>query len=161
MTLPRAYVETTIPSFYHTTRKGVAVLAQRAWTRRWWMLAQGRYELVTSDAVLDELRDGDYPSREEALELVRDLPRLALTPVVAEIVDAYVVHRLMPADPAGDALHLALASHHKCEFLVTWNCQHLANANKFTQIRRVNTLLGLFVPALVTPLELLGEGHEP
>ena len=58
----------------------------------------------------------------------------------------------MPADPGGDALHLALASYHKCDFLVTWNCQHLANANKFGHIRRVNAMLGLFVPALVTPL---------
>ena len=54
------------------------------------------------------------------------------------------------------ALHLALASYHRCDFLVTWNCNHLANANKFGHIRRVNTLLGLFNPALVTPLELLG-----
>src|SRR6266576_3036646 len=53
-----------------------------------------------------------------------------------------------------------LASFHKCDFLVTWNCQHLANANKFGHIRRVNTLLGIYVPALVTPLELLGEHNE-
>ena len=132
MDQPRAYVETTIPSFYHTTRQGVAALAQRAWTRRWWILAQERYELVTSDAVLDELRDGEYPSREAAVDLVRDLPRLELTRAVAEIVNAYVRHR-----------------------------QHLTNANKFTQIRRVNSLLGLFVPAVVNPLELLGEDDEP
>jgi hypothetical protein len=59
-------------------------------------------------------------------------------------------------DPLGDALHLALASHHRCDFLVTWNCNHLANANKFGHIRRVNGMLGILVPALVTPLELLG-----
>ena len=64
----------------------------------------------------------------------------------------------MPKDPLGDALHLALASHHKCDFLFTWNCLHLANANKFGHIRRVNTLLGLHLPTLVTPLELLGAG---
>ena len=50
--------------------------------------------------------------------------------------------RIMPADPGGDALHLALASYHKWDFLVTWNCQHLANANKFGHIRRVNAILG-------------------
>ena len=71
-----------------------------------------------------------------------------------------LAHRLMPKDPAGDALHLALASHHRCDFLVTWNCRHLANANKFDHIRRVNGLLGLFVPSLVTPLELLGDPDE-
>lgn len=60
----------------------------------------------------------------------------------------------------GDALHLALASHHKCEFLVTWNCRHLANANKFGHIRRVNTLLGLYVPTLTTPLEMLGDNDD-
>ncbi len=69
-------------------------------------------------------------------------------------------HKLMPSDPGGDALHLALASYHKCDFLATWNCRHLANANKFGHVRRVNTLLGLYVPALVTPLELLGGVHD-
>ena len=67
----------------------------------------------------------------------------------------------MGFDRRGDALHLAIASYHKCNFLVTWNCAHLANANKFGHIRRVNTMLGLFVSALVTPLELLGERDEP
>jgi hypothetical protein len=75
---------------------------------------------------------------------------------VAEIVEAYIRHKVMPGDPLGDALHLALASYHKCDFLLTWNCRHLANANKFGHIRRINTVLGLFVPMLVTPLELLG-----
>ena len=79
---------------------------------------------------------------------------------VAEIVAAYIDRHVMPADPSGDALHLALASYHRCDFLVTWNCRHLANANKFGHIRRVNTLLGLFVPTLVTPLELLEENSD-
>jgi len=153
---PLVYVETTIPSFYSTTRSGAEALARRAWTRRWWAAAREQCVLVTSDAVLEELQDGEYPSRASALELVRDLPRLEITSAVAEIVDGYVRHRLMPADPTGDALHLAIASYHKCEFLVTWNCQHLANANKFGHIRRVNSLLGLYVPVLTTPLELLG-----
>lgn len=66
----------------------------------------------------------------------------------------------MPANPAGDALHLAVASVQRCDFLVTWNCRHLANANKFGHIRRVNTLLGLYVPTLVTPLELLEDDDD-
>jgi hypothetical protein len=103
------------------------------------------------------LREGDYPSRTLALGLVTELPILEITEAVAEIVAGYIRHRLMPADPAGDALHLALASYHRCDFLVTWNCQHLANANKFGHLRRVNGLLGLYVPVLATPLELLGE----
>lgn len=72
-----------------------------------------------------------------------------------EIVEVYIEHQLMPQDP----LHLALASYYRCDFLLTWNCNHLANANKFNHIKRINTLLGLFVPMLVTPLEMLGESR--
>jgi predicted nucleic acid-binding protein len=156
----QVYVETSIPSFYHTTRAGAAAIARREWTRRWWAVARERSALVTSDPVLDELRRGDYPSKEAALQMAQELPVLEMAPAIGEIVEAYVRHRLMPVDPTGDALHLALASYHNCEFLVTWNCQHLANANKFGHIRRVNNLLGLYVPVLATPLELLGENDE-
>ena len=62
----------------------------------------------------------------------------------------------MPRDPKGDALHLAVASYHRCDFLATWNCRHLANPNKFSHVRRVNSMLGVHVLALVTPYELLG-----
>ena len=161
MAKPRVYVETTIPSFYHEMRTTPDIVARRQWTRLWWTGAPERYDLVTSPAVLDELVAGPPERSAERLALVRGLPLLPIGSAITEIVQAYIRHRVMPTDPAGDALHLALASYHKCDFLVTWNCQHLANANKFDHIRRVNTLLGLFVPALVTPLELLGGGDEP
>ena len=154
---PRVYVETTIPSFYYEDRPEPAIVARRDWTRQWWNRAAEMYELVTSLAVLNELAGGNPERSAERLLLVNELPLLGIEPAIAEIVEAYLQHKVMPADPTGDALHLALASFYKCDFLVTWNCRHLANANKFGHIRRINTILGLFVPALVTPLELLGE----
>lgn len=93
------------------------------------------------------------------LEMLNGVSILQVSPGVVEIVQTYTAHQMMPSDPTGDALHLALASFHKCDYLLTWNCKHLANANKFQHIRLVNTMLGLFVPALVTPLEFL-EGGE-
>ncbi len=160
MSLPRVYVETTIPSFYHETRIAPEIVARREWTRQWWSAASDRYELVTSPAVLDELGSGPSDRSTAWLALVAHLPVLTVSPAIVEIVEAYIRHKLMPANPTGDALHLALASFHKCDFLVTWNCEHLANANKFGHIRRVNTMLGLFVPVLVTPIELLGANYE-
>lgn len=154
------YVETTIPSFYHEARTSPDIVARRDWTREWWEGARDRYELVTSPAVLDELAGGLPERGAVRLDLVRPLRLLPIEPAIIEIVQTYIQYKLMPADPGGDAMHLALASYHKCDFLVTWNCRHLANANKFGHIRRVNTMLGLFVPALVTPLELLGGGNE-
>jgi len=156
----RTYVETSIPSFYFEARPQPEMVARRAWTRAWWTEASGTTEMVTSLAVVDEIERGDFAARADCLTLIGTLPVLAIEPPVLEIVVAYIQHRVMPADPAGDALHLAIASYHRCDFLVTWNCKHLANANKFGHIRRMNGLLGLFTPALVTPLELLGDGYE-
>jgi hypothetical protein len=160
MQKPLVYVETSIPSFYHELRTTPDVVARREWTRQWWTEAPDRYELVTSPAILNELSAGILERSALRLSLVQDLPLLPVEPAITAIVVTYVQQRVMPADPAGDALHLAVASFHKCDFLVTWNCAHLANANKFGHIRRVNTMLGLYVPALVTPLELLGVDRE-
>ncbi len=160
MIKPRVYVETSIPSFYCEMRTTPDVVARRDWTRQWWSDAAANYELVSSPAVIGELSLGIPERSAQRLALIETLPLLTIEDEIVEIVAAYIQHKVMPADPSGDALHLAIASFHKCDFLVTWNCQHIANANKFGHIRRINTLLGLFVPALVTPLELLGANHE-
>lgn len=151
----RVYIETTIPSFYYEVRTEPEMIARRNWTRTWWDSQRHAYELVTSVAVLDELEAGTFPNRDQALELLAEVPLVPVESAITEIVEAYIQRLVMPQDPTGDALHLALASFHKCDFLLTWNVRHLANANKFVHIRRVNTLLGLFTPTLITPLELL------
>ncbi|MBN1672514.1 MAG: PIN domain-containing protein [Kiritimatiellae bacterium] len=151
------YIETSIPSFYHETREEPEMVARRNWTRQWWARWSRRCRLVTSEGVIAELEEGQYEAQANALRLVRRLPRLEVVDDIAGIIDVYVANRLMPKERLGDALHLALASYHKCDFLLTWNCAHIANANKFEHIRIINTRLGLFVPALVTPIELYAE----
>ncbi len=156
--MSRIYVETSIASFYFEVRKEPDMVARREWTRRWFDAALvGGDEIVTSLAVLAELERGNFPGREQALALFSQLPVEDISEAVAEVAEAYIAHKLMPNDPTGDAMHLAVASYHKCDFLVTWNCKHLANANQFGHIRRVNGILGLVSPSLVTPLELLAE----
>ena len=149
------YIETTIPSFYQEVRTEPEMIARRNWTREWWNNQREHYQLVTSIAVIEELERGDYPNKEKILDLVADIPLLSINMEIHDIVETYIKRKLMPADILGDALHLAIASFHGCDFLLTWNCKHLANANKFSHIRRLNTLLGLYVPALITPVELL------
>jgi len=153
---PVVYIETTIPSFYVETRPEPDMVARRQWTRQWWDAHRIAYDVVTSEAVIDELERGQHPQKAAALALLQAVLLLPIEPEMTEIIEAYIQHQVMPRDPVGDALHLAIASYHKCDFLLTWNCLHLANANKFRHIQRVNTLLGLYSPALVTPLELLG-----
>jgi len=85
---------------------------------------------------------------------------LEISNEVREIVRIYIRRLVMPSDPTGDALHLALASFYHVDVLLTWNCQHLANPNKMQHIRLVNYELGLPMPVLTTPLNYLGGGES-
>ncbi|NUQ62784.1 MAG: hypothetical protein HUU20_09860 [Pirellulales bacterium] len=85
---------------------------------------------------------------------------LEISPEVNEIVRIYIERLVMPNDPAGDALHLALVSFHRVDVLLTWNCLHLANPNKMQHIRLVNYELGLPMPVLTTPLNYVGGGES-
>jgi predicted nucleic acid-binding protein len=157
MPKPRIYVDTTIPSAYHTARTDAGMLERRDQTRRWWELAASTCELVISPAVLRELAQGRSDQVSLRLALVRGLPLLVGDDEVDQTVAMYIQHRIMPRDPEGDAMHLALASHYECEALVTWNFHHLANPNKLHRIRRLNEEVGLSVPRILSPLALMEE----
>ena len=82
---------------------------------------------------------------------------LEVVPEVEEIVEVYLQRRLMPL---GDAYHLAVASYYGMHFLLTWNCRHLANANKVRHLQVVNGEPGLPVPIVTTPDLLLKENDD-
>jgi predicted nucleic acid-binding protein len=139
----------------------MVIEVRRQWTREWWEKPKPDQQLVISSVVIEELeRIPEESRRKESLALVNALEKLDYTAEVAEIAVIYLQHKLMPVEAIGDADHLALASFYNCDMLVTWNCKHLANANKTGHIRRVNALLGLRTPFLVTPLELLEKDYE-
>ncbi len=154
------YIESSVIGAYFDDREHVESVAQRHWSRLWWDVARREYEVVVSDAVVDELSHPNNSNSVECLALIEDIPRLTIDEEVREIVHYYLSHHIMPQDPLGDSLHLALASYHKCDYLLTWNCSHIANPNKFAVIRMANNALGLFVPALVTPNQLIGTEGE-
>jgi predicted nucleic acid-binding protein len=149
------YVETTIPSFYFNQRSHSEIVVLANWTRQWWDYHSINYDRVSSMAVVEELMEGEHPNKIEKIQFIKTLKMLPINSEVIDIVEVYISRQLMPNDPKGDALHLALASYHKCDALVSWNCRHIVNYNKFEHFKKVNTLLGLNTPALVTPLELL------
>jgi hypothetical protein len=156
----RVYIETSIIGAYVDNRSDVISAAQNQWTRIWWDDLRQNYELAISRAVIDELSHPDYPHSDEAMKLVSGIPELPIEKEVRQIVQVYVQQGIMPQNPLGDALHLAVASFHKCDYLLTWNCKHIANPNKFNRIRLCNATLGLFVPALVTPNQLIGDFYD-
>lgn len=149
------YIETSIPSFYYTLRVDPESIARMHWTHQWWREYSKKFTLMTSAAVIDELRKGTSKKTEERISLLDGMDILTITDDVIEIANIYIERFVMPKDPQGDALHLALASFYKADTLLTWNCRHLANANKFNHIRRVNYEIGLSTPILATPLNYI------
>ncbi len=158
--LERVYIETSVIGAYFDDRSDVVSSAQNYWTRLWWDNLHSKYETVISRAVVDELAHPDYPHSQKALKLIENISEIPIEDEVRQIVRVYIQHRIMPKNPVGDALHLALASYHKCDFLLTWNCKNIANPNKFRQIRLCNNSLGLFVPTLTTPNQLIGDYYD-
>lgn len=77
--------------------------------------------------------------------------------IVEQIADFYIANYVMPKSLIGDAIHLAYASFYDIQYLLTWNCNHLANANKRKHIQVINGQLGLSTPQIITPLELFNE----
>ena len=108
----------------------------------------------SSQVVLDELMEGEYPGQHHCLDLVRPLPLLRLTDEILEIAEIYQQERVMPAPPSADALHVAIAAYYRVEYLLTWNCRHLANARKTRHLETINLRLRIPTPRLVTPHNL-------
>ena len=104
--------------------------------------------------MVGELREGDFPGQREALAIIEPRPWLEVVPAVEEIVAVYMRRKLMPL---GDAYHLAVASYYGMHFVLTWNCRHLANANKIRHLQIVNSELGLAAPIITTPDLLITE----
>jgi len=154
----KVYIETTIPSAYYENRRDTDSLFRRIHTRGWWDEYAPHYELVTSEAVVQELRHPAYAAakRSACLKMVGRLSLVAVTAFAERTAAIYVREFVMPSPPSLDALHLALASVHRCDILLTWNCDHLANANKLGHIKQVNGHLKLATPLLITPLQLMG-----
>ncbi len=145
------YVETTIPSAYVTVRTDPASLYRREVTRQWWDQQLDVYDVRTSDNVLLELEQGDWPGQAEAIALMDPLSRLMIDDEIMAVAGRYIQERLVPAGLGGDATHLAAACVHGVDFLLTWNIRHLANPNKLDHMTVINRRLGLLTPHIVTP----------
>lgn len=151
----KVYIDSTIPSYYFDQRESLAVFIEV--TRKWWSEMATYYELFISDAVLQELNSGNYPYKTEIMDFISNIPLLPLNQDIEKIVEYYIDNYIMPKSLVGDAIHLAYASYYNTQYLLTWNCNHLANANKRKHIRVINGRLGLPTPEIVTPLELFKE----
>jgi hypothetical protein len=158
----RVYLETSFFSACVSTRTGAKSRGWRASSREWWQLQGPRHQLFVSDEVVRELAAPEFPSRDDALAMLRGLDLLDATPEVEQLAALLVRERVMPAPAvAGDALHVAVATVHRMDYILTWNVKHLANPNKRTHFGVICMRLGLAAPQIVTPDMLQEPDDEP
>lgn len=155
------YIETSVIS-YLTARTARDVLAA-AWqdtTNRWWDNQRGRFEVFTSQLVVEEVSQGDAGAAQRRLQVLKDLPHLSMSDPVTQLAGDLVKEGALPETAMNDALHVAIAAYHGVDYLLTWNCRHIDNAEMRPLIRSVCTIKGYTCPEICTPLELMGDDHE-
>ena len=125
----KVYFETTIPSYLaaRPSRDSLIAAHQRL-TRDWWESRGPAFDLYVSEPVLEEAAAGDATLARKRLELLADVRVLALTEGILKLAESLVTDGPIPPKAAGDALHIAVATSYACEYLLTWNCRHIANA---------------------------------
>ena len=156
--MPRVYIETSIVSYLRQRPSGQVVAAARQiLTRRWWDDERRNYELVTSQYVIDEAADGDPKLAQARLESLDDIPLLQLGPEIDAVAAEIMSRAILPLKAQVDALHIATAAHHRIDYLLTWNCTHIANARILPRIQRVLADLKCWVPIICTPEEMLDD----
>jgi len=151
-----AYLETTIPS-YLTSRpsRDLVIAAHQQLTHDWWRGARRDLELVVSEAVLAEIREGDSDFADQRLKIVQELPVLSLNGDVRTLVKVYARGLGLHPEAAADVLHIAFAVAYEVDYLVTWNCKHIANGHVIRRLQEINTKERRATPVIVTPEELL------
>ncbi len=159
MPQPSLYLETTIPSYLVARpSRDILVLARQELTRRWWEGERAGYELTASPAVIEEVGRGDPEAVERRLELMDQVQLLEARPEVDEL--AMKVRRALniPEKAALDAYHLAFSMFYEIDYLLTWNCTHLANAGCIRLLARFARNEGLWLPVICTSEQMVPEG---
>ncbi|HEY0097584.1 MAG TPA: type II toxin-antitoxin system VapC family toxin [Pyrinomonadaceae bacterium] len=150
------YLETSVVGAYLDNGEPF----RRDLTIRWWEHEMSEYRAVISPLVMRELERVPEPHRTAYLKLIAPLAQLELTDEATILAEGYISRGIFHRKYIGDALHVAVASVHKIDYLVTWNFGHLANVRRQARIRLFNTAAGFFVPMIVTPEFLVSELTE-
>ncbi|MEM7699615.1 MAG: type II toxin-antitoxin system VapC family toxin [Verrucomicrobiota bacterium] len=156
-----AYIETTIPSYY-VARASTSLLhaAKQASTRTWWDQGCSGLELFTSLETLDEASKGDGEMAANRSALLDGIPLLTLTDEALSLAGTLVSKSIVPQKAASDSLHIAIASAHGMDYLVTWNFKHIANPFLRDRVRAEVTGAGFELPVMCSPDELLQNDED-
>ena len=155
---PKVYIETSVIS-YLTARpsRDLVTAAHQQLTTDWWEDRRADFALYISQLVVREASAGDEDAAKRRLDVIEQIPLLELNEEALSLARTLVEDGPLPAKASEDALHIAVATAHGMDFILTWNCKHIANAEMRNLIAEVCHSQGYEPPITCTPEELLGE----
>ena len=155
---PKVYLETTIPS-YLTSRpsRDLLVAAHQQLTSDWWNDHRHRFSLFVSERVLREAGSGDAIAAARRLAELAGIPQLEFTPEALDLARRFLSEGAIPVKSLEDAIHVAIATVNGMDYLATWNCRHIVNAEIIKRLVKIAGNAGYSLPILCTPEQLMGE----
>lgn len=151
------YLETTFVSYLVARpSRDLLVAAHQQATHDWWTYRRGLFACCAFQVVIDEAAQGDPLEAHKRLTILAELPSLSLVAAAETLTESIMAARVLPEHAARDAAHIAVAAAHAIDYLLTWNCKHLANAQIARRIARVCAEAGYRMPIICTPEELMG-----
>ena len=150
------YIESSVISYYKSRRSRYIIsAAHQEITLDWWDKALPSFEPFISQVVFDEISRGNPTAAQERLEAIREFQVLEMTIDTTALAELYYNALQIPQKARNDSLHLALAVHHGIDYLVTWNCKHIASGRVISTIQTINDYHGYQTPIICTPEELM------
>jgi hypothetical protein len=154
------YIETSIVSYLTAWRsRDIIRSAQQQITREWWDVHRSSFRLYASQIVRLEAAAGDAKAAEDRMKVLSRLPLLEITETSLVIARALLKAAALPAVARRDAEHVGVAASNGMDYLLTWNCRHLANVAQRDKIEEVCAEFDYRAPKICTPEELFGDSH--
>jgi hypothetical protein len=155
---PKVYIETTIINYLTAWRSPQLVMAaNQETTRNWWDDERQNFDLFISEAVVQEASAGDADAAKRRLEVLAEIPELPITDEARFLARQLIEHTPLPEKASVDALHVVTETVNGMDYLLTWNCRHIANATLRNAMADVCREAGYEMPIICTPLELIQE----
>jgi predicted nucleic acid-binding protein len=150
------YIETSIIS-YLTARpsRDLMIAASQQITAEWWETSRESYNVVTSDLVVLESREGDPRTAERRLAFLKGIPAVELTEEARQLAEILTGKGALPKRAQADALHIAVAAVNTIDYLLTWNLRHIDNPAIKPRVREICGLEGYRCPEICTPFEIV------
>lgn len=156
MTKPTIYIETSVVSYLTArTNADLITAAHQKATQDWWSDRRQHFDLRVSAFVLAEAQAGHPDAAQRRLDALADISALELLPLIETLATALLASGSVPQKARLDALHIATAAVHGMNYLLTWNFRHIANAEKWGEIEAVCQRMGIKMPRICSPLELM------